>query len=275
MIRALTSGVSGIQQFQNKLSVIGNNIANSNTIAFKGARADFEDSFSETLGDSMQLGSGVSTSSVKNSFTQGTISPTGKPTDLAIAGDGFFVVRDPNSGEQFVTRAGDFKMDTQGYLITNGGYRLQGFNNPALSSRGDIQVDSQFKPETAAAAAKVAAYKFADDGQVKVTLSDGTQYVRGQILLQTFSNPNALMKEGNNLYSNLVDAGPIGGSSPEARAPRSNGLGSIQAEALEGSNVDLTTEFASLITTQRGFQANARIITTTDEMLQEIVNLKR
>lgn len=275
MIRALTSGVSGIQQFQNKLSVIGNNIANSNTIAFKGARADFEDSFSETLGEQMQLGSGVSTSSVKNTFTQGTITPTGKPTDLAIAGEGFFVVRDPNGGREFVTRAGDFKMDTQGYLITNDGYRLQGFNNPGLSTRGDIQIDTQFKPETAAADATVAAYRFGDDGKVKLTLSDGTQYVRGQILLQSFTDPAALLKEGNNLYSNLIEAGPIGGASPEAKAPRTNGLGMIQAEALEGSNVDLTTEFASLITTQRGFQANARIITTTDEMLQEIVNLKR
>lgn len=275
MIRALTAGVSGIQQFQNKLSVIGNNIANSNTVAFKGARADFEDSFSETLSDTMQLGNGVSTSAVKNIFSQGTITPTGRASDLAVEGDGFFVVRDPLSGQEFVTRAGDFKPDTQGYLVTNNGYRLQGFNTPGLNSRGDIQVDAQFKPATATPEATFAGYRIADDGQVKLLLSDGTQYVRGQVLLQAFRDPSALQKEGNNLYSNIVDAGPIGGASPEPRAPRSNGLGSIRAEALEMSNVDLTSEFSSLITTQRGFQANARIITTTDEMLQEIVNLKR
>jgi flagellar hook protein FlgE len=89
--------------------------------------------------------------------------------------------------------------------------------------------------------------------------------------LQNFQNPQALVKEGNNLYSGMAAAGPLA----QIEAPNTNGLGTIQSGALELSNVDLTNEFASLITTQRGFQASARIITTSDEMLQEVVNLKR
>jgi flagellar hook protein FlgE len=109
-----------------------------------------------------------------------------------------------------------------------------------------------------------------------VRLTDNSEYTRGQILLQRFNDPQALMKEGQNLYSGLGAAGPLGGSSsPTPAAPLTNGLGTVVSGALEGSNVDLANEFASMITTQRAFQANARVITTSDEMLQELVNLKR
>ena len=99
--------------------------------------------------------------------------------------------------------------------------------------------------------------------------------MRAQILLQRFSDPQALLKQGNNLYSGLGSAGPLGGTTPRAETPGTNGLGNIESSALELSNVDLANEFANLITTQRGFQASARIITTSDEVLQELVNLKR
>ena len=111
---------------------------------------------------------------------------------------------------------------------------------------------------------------------VKVRLSDGSEYTRGQVLLQRFSDPQALQKEGLNLYSGIGSAGPLGGgTAPLAEAPGTNGLGRIESGALELSNVDLANEFTSMITTQRAFQASARIITTSDEMLQELVNLKR
>jgi flagellar hook protein FlgE len=107
-----------------------------------------------------------------------------------------------------------------------------------------------------------------------VTLADS--HVRGQILLQRFQSPQALVKEGNNLYSGLIAAGPLGGATPIPAAPgAANGLGTIQAGALELSNIDLANEFANLITTQRSFQASAKIITTSDEMLQDTINLKR
>jgi flagellar hook protein FlgE len=289
MLRALTSGVSGIQQFQNRLDVIGNNIANSNTIAFKAARVDFADAFSQTLQVSsasssgsgqagMQVGSGVITSSVKNVFTQGALNRTGVGTDMAIDGDGFFVVRDPVSQIEYVTRAGDFRLDSNNYLITNKGLRVQGFNaanNTAGAPRGDIQIDASLAPATTSPTATMTTFSIGRDGNVKVHMADGSEFMRAQILLQRFSDPQALLKEGDNLFSGIGAAGPLGGATPVAAAPGSNGLGGIESSALELSNVDLANEFASLIATQRGFQASARIITTSDEILQELVNLKR
>ena len=289
MLRALQSGVSGIQQFQNRLDVIGNNIANSNTIAYKAARTDFADAFSQTLQVSsaassgagqagMQVGSGVITSSVKNIFTQGALNRTGVGTDMAIDGDGFFVVRDPVSGAEYVTRAGDFRLDSNNYLITNKGLRVQGFNaanNTPTGARGDIQIDANLAPATTSPTATMTTFSIATDGNINVHMSDGTLFIRAQLLLQKFSDPQALLKEGDNLYSGIAAAGPLGGTTPLAGQPGTSGLGGIESSALELSNVDLANEFANLIATQRGFQASARIITTSDEILQELVNLKR
>ena len=282
MLRSLASGVSGIQQFQNRLDVIGNNIANSNTIAFKAARTDFADAFSQTLQVSsgsgqaaMQVGSGVITSSVKNIFTQGALNRTGVGTDMAIDGDGFFIVKDALSGTEFATRAGDFRVDSNNYLITNKGLRVQGWINTALGTRGDIQIDAQNSPATTSPTATITTFSIGRDGSVNVHMSDGTEYVRGVVMLQRFTDPQALLKEGDNLYSGIGAAGPLGGASPLSESPGTNGLGYIESSALELSNVDLANEFASLIATQRGFQACARIITTSDEILQELVNLKR
>src|SRR5580765_1406692 len=138
MVSSLNSGVSGIQQFQNQLDVIGNNIANSDTFGFKSGRADFEDSFSQSLQASggsnlIQIGSGVSTGAVRSNFEQGNLVGTGMTSDLAIKGDGYFVVKDPVSGNTFVTRSGNFDKDPDGYLVTSQGYRLQGFSDAALS----------------------------------------------------------------------------------------------------------------------------------------------
>lgn len=292
MLRALTSGVSGIQQFQNRIDVIGNNIANSNTIAFKSARTDFADAFSQTLqvssaGSSgsgqagMQVGSGVTTAAVKNIFTQGALNRTGVGTDLAIDGDGFFIVKDPVSGSEYATRAGDFRLDANGYLITNRGLRVQGYNtinNTSAGPRGDIQIDAQaiYLPATTDPTATMSTFSITKDGSVSVQMSDGTAFTRATILLQRFSDPQALLKEGDNLFSGIGAAGPLGGtSSPQSEIPGTNGLGDIVSSALELSNVDLANEFANLIATQRGFQASARIITVSDEILQELVNLKR
>ncbi len=288
MLRSLNSGVSGVQQFQERMDVIGNNIANSNTLAFKSGRADFADTFSETLQASapglngqaatpaMQIGSGVTTASIRNQFTQGVLSSTGVQEDLSIEGDGFFMVKDTATSQEYATRAGDFHRDQSGYLVTNKGLRVQGFSDGGLTTRGDVQIDGTGRPAAASQTASVVGYSINEDGKIIVSLSDGTQFVRGQVLLQRFSDPQALLKEGDNLFSGLNSAGPLGGNgSPLAQAPVTNGLGRVEQGRLELSNVDLTTEFANLITTQRGFQASARIITTSDELLQDVINLKR
>ncbi|MCI0535280.1 MAG: flagellar hook-basal body complex protein [Verrucomicrobiales bacterium] len=288
MLQSLNSGVSGIQQFQERLDVIGNNIANSNTIAFKSGRADFADTFSQTLEASapglngqaatpaMQVGSGVTTASIRNQFTQGVLSATGSKEDLSVAGEGFFMVKDIASNLEYATRAGDFRLDESGHLVTNQGLRVQGFSDGGLTTRGDIQIDGTGRPAGASPTAAVVGYNINEEGKITVNLSDGTQFVRGQILLQRFTDPQALLKEGDNLFSGISKAGPLGGSaSPLTQAPGTNGLGQIEQGRLELSNVDLTTEFSNLITTQRGFQASARIITTSDEILQDVINLKR
>ena len=260
--------------------MIGNNIANVNTTAFKGARVDLADSFSQTIGGSavgpagsMHIGYGVTTAAITNLYSQAAFSRTGSPTDLAVAGDGFFVDRDPLSDTTFVTRAGDFRRDDTGFLVTTQGMRVQGFTDGTLTTRGDLKIDAT---GSASATATMVSFGIGQDGKMTVNMSDGSSFTRGQVLLQTFTNPNALVKEGNNLYSGIGSAGPLGGSAtPVSQAPGSNGLGKVQAGALELSNVDLANEFTNLITTQRAYQANARVITTSDEMLQELVNLKR
>jgi flagellar hook protein FlgE len=332
MLRSLNSGVSAMQQFQQRMDVIGNNIANVNTTGFKGARIDFADSFSQTLGAgsggvSMQIGTGVGTNAITNQFNQGAIANTGTNTDLAVSGNGFFIVRDTLSDTQFATRDGSFRLDQNGYLVNGDGMRTQGFSDAALTSRGDIvinaddvQAQRMATANTSVAAAntavtaaqaavaaadpgdpvavaaanqqladaqasltaanasltaaqnlKVSSFNIDPEGKVNVRLSDGTEYVRAQVLLQNFQNPQALAKEGSNLFSGMSGAGPLS----QIESAGTNGLGRIQSGALEMSNVDLANEFSSMITTQRAFQASARIITTSDEILMELVNLKR
>jgi flagellar hook protein FlgE len=288
MLRSLTSAISGLQSFQQRMDVIGNNVANVNTVAFKSARMGLADSFSQTLRSSsassgttsgtsaMQIGSGVMISAIENIYTQGALTRTGVITDLAVTGAGFFVVRDPITDSTFVTRAGDFRVDENNFLVSNSGLRVQGFSDGSLTTIGDIVVDATGMPSTSDPTATMVSFAIDIEGKVNINLTDGTQFVRGQILMQNFSAPQGLMKEGNNLYSPIGAAGPIGGAtSPTPAAAGTNGLGRIQSGALELSNVDLANEFTNLITTQRAYQANARIITTSDEMLQELVNLKR
>lgn len=288
MIRSLIAGISGLKQFQGQMDVIGNNIANVNTTGYKSGRTNFADAFSQTLrapsaardGNSgtagMQVGSGVATNAVKNIFTQGALSRTGVQTDMAVAGSGYFVVRDTLSNAQFATRAGDFRLDENGYLITNTGHRVQGYADAELSTIGDIQIDKTGLPATSDPASELASYGIGEDGKITVNLSDGTNFVRGQILLQDVKDPQALLKEGDNLFSGLDTAGALDWTDPTNPGfPGSGGLGEIQSGALELSNVELGSEFTNLITTQRAYQASARIITTSDEMLQELVNLKR
>ena len=148
-------------------------------------------------------------------------------------------------------------------MTTRGDIRL--FDDPATRPVASRLPDARYEGN----------YAILPDGRVRLRLSDGTEYDSGQVLLQKFQDVNLLKKEGNNLYGNLREAGPLGGDALLSTVPGTNGTGDLISNAIEMSNVDLANEFAELITTQRGFQANARIITTSDEVLQEVVNLKR
>jgi flagellar hook protein FlgE len=274
MLGSLDSAVSALDQFQQQLNVTANNIANVDTVGFKAASVNFADTFSQVVGNTdsagtMQVGTGVLTSSITNQFTQGALSSTGSPDDLAINGNGFFTVKDPSTGSTYATQDGSFKVDANGYLVTANGMQVQGYSDAGLTTLGPIKIDNTGAPGGDTSA--VASYSFAANGDVNVELADGTTFTRGQILLQNYSSPQNLLSVGNNLYSNTANAGAL----TTAVTPGSNGLGSISSGQLEMSNVDLAGQLASLIVTQRGYEANAKVVTTSDQILQDTNNLKQ
>ncbi len=287
LIGTLTSGVSAMRSFTKGLEVIGNNIANVNTTGFKGSNTNFEESFSNTLRgssassannsnlSSIQVGTGVKLASINGNFTQGALSTTGIATDLGISGNGFFRVRNPVDGSEFATRAGDFRVDDQGYLVTTKGFRMQGLTGgTALAAPGAVG-DMRFG--TPPAGTQLQSFSIDRQGNFVEFYSDGSSGTTNRLLLQTYSDPSALQRVGDNLFAGFGAAGAVGGTALSAanNSPGNNGLGAIESGSLELSNVDLTEQFANMITTQRSFQAASRIVTVSDAVLEEIVNLKR
>jgi flagellar hook protein FlgE len=271
MFTALSSAVSGLDNYQEQMDIIGNNIANLNTTGFKSVTGNLADSFSDTLqaatgtDDGIIIGTGVLTTSTTNDWSQGVINPTGVASNLAINGNGFFVVQDPTSSAQYVTQDGTFNLTSSGNLVTATGDYVMG-----TTGTGTSLVPIVIAPPTGSTAS-VNSYAISSTGQVQVSLSDGTTATVGQVMLQNFTDPQALTSVGNNLYSNMANAGPL----TAAGAPGSGNLGTIQAGALELSNVDLSAQMADLIVAQRAFEANSKMITTSDEVLQDVVNMKR
>ena len=257
---------------QQDMDVIGNNIANINTTGFKAGVVNFGDSFSDTLeaanGASSQIGTGVMVQDIASNFNPGAVNNTGVTTDLAISGNGFFVVQDPTTGAQFVTQDGTFSVNASGNLVTASGMEVMGTNGTS-STLIPVTI---LPPATAAAGVTVSTFTINPQGQINAVMSDNSTATVGQVMLQNFQDPNALISQPGNMYSNQANAGPIQ-STPSA--PGSAGLGSIESGYVEISNVDLSTEMANLITAQRGFEANSKIVTTSDQLLQTMVNLKQ
>ncbi len=287
LIGTMTSGVTAMETFEKGLQVIGNNIANVNTTGFKAGTTDYADSFSNILQVSspatgasadtqtIELGTGVSVQATGTDFSQGSLSQTGVPANLGISGNGFFIVKNPTDGSTFATRAGNFSIDSGGYLVDAEGDRVQGLTGgsagTAPSTVGDIKLGT---PPTGTS---LESYSFDTAGNLIESYSDGSTAVTNQVLMQNFQNPDALQNAGNNNYTNLQAATPVSGSltlSAGSNTAGTNGLGAIQGGTLELSNVDLTNEFANLITTQRSFEAGSRLITVSDTILEDIVNLK-
>jgi flagellar hook protein FlgE len=280
LLNSLNSGVSAIKAFGKSLEVIGDNIANVNTTGFKGSKVQNEDNFSQTLAHSsaggtnpvngtnaMQIGSGTSVASITQQFTQGVLSTTSGPADLGISGKGFFKVQNADTQEYFYTRAGDFRLDDTGQLLTTQGYNVQG-------AAGDITIPPL------SAGNPLASYSIDNAGFVNAYYAgDSTPTACGQILLTTFANPNALERMSGNMLRNPgvaggADGGAAGATLATAGATATK-AGEIKQGTLELSNVDLTQEFSDLIIAQRSFQAGSRIITVSDSVMEEIVNLKR
>ncbi|MFS0672441.1 flagellar basal body rod protein FlgG [Ornithinibacillus sp. 179-J 7C1 HS] len=292
MLRSMYAGISGMKNFQTKLDVIGNNIANVNTSGFKKGRVTFQDMMSQMTSGAQgatatrggvnpaQVGLGSQLGSIDNIHTQGFRQTTNNPLDFALEGDGMFIVASGGlTGDTFnmdnanlsYTRAGNFYLDENGYIVNPQGLYLVGAGADAdgtIPTDGTTNTPSTYVrlqiPEDAQS------FSVQSNGIVNYVDQTGETHVAGQIALANFSNPAGLQKAGSNLFLASENSGEAVRVLPET-----GGTGSIVSGALEMSNVDLSEEFTEMITAQRGFQANTRIITTSDEILQELVNLKR
>jgi flagellar hook protein FlgE len=422
MIGSLYSGISGLKANTSAMSVIGDNIANVDTTGFKVSKVSFSNVFNASLGQStMQIGRGVTMSGVSANWNSGTVETTNNVTDLAINGQGMFIVNEPSGTAQYYSRAGQFEFDNQGYLVNQDGFRIQGYpidlagalgpindislpagmsvpastseltmglnldaagttyettltvydslgnpidltfnftrddtpelggavewdytvtsSNPALTvtpasltlgfdatgaldpaastaatastsglgsghaieitglapaadMTGADAVVWRFQDATGASDGSITSYasnsvknsqtqngyptgmlqgiSVDEDGIFTGLYSNGTMLSFAQIALADFASYSGLQKQGSNMFTSSLASGQ-----PVILAPNQGGVGSIAPSSLEMSNVDLATEFVELITTQRAFQANSKVITTSDEVLSELINIKR
>jgi flagellar hook protein FlgE len=421
MIASLYSGISGLKANTSALAVIGDNIANVNTTGFKVSSVNFSNVFNAAVGQSkLQIGRGVVMGGISANWNTGTMETTNNATDLAINGQGMFVVRDPEGTAQYYSRAGEFEFDKDGYLVNQDGFRVQGYSidlagnvgamaditmphgmsapqatseltmglnlnssdtsyettitiydslgnpqdltfnferdttyagtgtrwdyyvtstntalsfvpasttaytlafdsngvldaancTPAPSTANDYHgiqitglspatntqtIDWRFLDPDAATASSdgsVTSYggssvknsqtqdgyptgmlqgvSVNEDGVFTGLYSNDAMIPFAQITLADFASYSGLLKQGSNLYSSSLASG-----NPIYLTPGQGGVGAIAPSSLEMSNTDLASEFVDLITSQRAFQANSKVITTSDEVLSELINIKR
>lgn len=275
MIKSMYSAVTGLKNHQTMLDVIGNNIANVNTVGFKASRVLFTDLFYQTLSEAsaptdsyggnnpMQIGYGSAVSSIDVLMTPSGYLQTSRNLDMYISGEGYFVVQDP-TGQQLYTRVGSFRFNSDGTLIDSNGNFVLG-DDPTVGDGSGID------KLTITDFSKYTSLYIDSSGTIMGTNSDTNEIDSlGQVAIATFPNAEALSEEGNMTYSETAASGK-----PTISGPGTSTTGSLVSGGLEMSNVDLTKEFTDMIIAQRGFQANSRVITTSDQVLEELVNLKR
>ncbi|WP_303210766.1 flagellar hook-basal body complex protein [uncultured Clostridium sp.] len=344
MLRSLYSGISGMKVNQTKLDVIGNNLANVSTTAFKGSRVNFSTTISQTLGsasaasDSLggvngkQIGLGAQISSIDKIMSQGSMQSTSRSLDVAVDGSGYFMVATgpaltgdakdsitivnngvenmPANNSLAYTRDGSFVLDNEGNLLTSKGYRVLGFamqtTNPVNGGNIDnieadgkvlyvesnnqtkaiddklvslkipdkvIKVDAQGKRTEVA----VKSFNISADGLITGVLETGEITALGQIAMSSFKNEVGLTDIGNNMYepSGSSGAAIISSGKNSTAGRNSSGYGDILQGYLEMSGVDMAEQFTDMIVATKAFQAAGKTITTGDEILSEIINLKR
>ncbi|MGB8651717.1 MAG: flagellar hook-basal body complex protein [Mycobacteriales bacterium] len=286
MMRSMFAGVSGMRSTQMMMDVVGDNIANVNTAGYKASRVVFQDTLSQLLKDGSagngstvgstnpaQVGLGVHVNAVDAIQTQGAIQNTGRSTDVAIQGAGSFVVL--LGTETAYTRAGSFSLDATNHLVDPSGAMLQGWPADATgaipsTAPGAMTTLTVPAADPADATALLSSFAIADDGKLNAVYSNGRALTVGQIALATFSNPAGLVARGDGHFR----SSPASGAAQYVTAG-SGGSGGLAAGALEMSNVDLAQEFTNMMIAQRAFQANSKVISASDDMLQDLVNLKR
>jgi flagellar hook protein FlgE len=276
MMRGMFAAISGLKTHQVMLDVTSNDIANVNTIGYKSARATFTDTLNQTQrgasgpgggtggSNAAQIGLGVQLGSIDNQMTGGALQSTGGTFDVAIQqGPGFFRVAAstatppvPNPTATEYTRAGNFTTNSTGYLVTQDGYYVQGRTAGGADTLIQIPTGST----------NIA---IGSNGEVSYVDGAGVRQSAGFLTLATFSNQAGLQRSGSNRWLQSANSG-----APTVGTPGTT-FGFTTAGAVEMSNVDLAQSFTNMITAQRGFQANSRVISTSDEMLSDLVNLKR
>ena len=260
MLRALYSAAAGMQSQQMNLDVISNNLANANTTGYKSTKLQFQDLLYQNsreagsqqgggnmLPSSLQVGQGAVPVATERSFSQGDLSQTSNPLDVAIQGQGFFEVQMPD-GTLAYTRDGSFKTDAQGRIVTSDGYPIEGGFQPVPDGTTAITI-------TAAGS---------------VTYKTGSGTSSSQVEIARFMNPGGLDALGHNLYQETAASG-----TPELGTPAQNGFGELQQGSLELSNVSVVQEMVNLITAQRAYEVNSKAVQAADEMMQESNNLQR
>ena len=262
MIRSLYTASTGMNAQDTNVSVIANNLANVNTVGFKRSRPEFQDLLYQNLrlvgtlspnGQQVptgaQLGMGTKTAAIQKIFLQGDFSQTQNPLDIAIQGKGFFQITQPDGTTAF-TRAGSFKLDNTGRMVTADGLAMQ----PAITIPNNA-LSISIGPQ----------------GSVAVTQPGSpAPTVLGNIQLASFQNPAGLQSLGFNLFAQSDSSGQ-----PQIGNPQSIDLGSTQQGFLELSNVSVVEEMVNLIAAQRAYEVNSKTVQTADEMLQISNNMKR
>jgi len=261
MMRALLTAATGMEAQQLTVDTIANNLANVNTTAFKRSRANFHDLLYQTVkapGQSttvgtvvpsgIQIGGGSEVSSVEKMFKEGGIIQTGKETDLMIQGEGFFRVQ-RDDGRVAYTRDGSFKWDSGGRLVTADGFPIV----PEIAIPPGVAHNK---------------FNVGLDGSVTVRVGEEVQEI-GQIQLSNFINPAGLDSLGRNLYGATIASGE-----PVVGAANQDGIGSIAQRQLEASNVNVIEEMVNMITGQRAYELNSKVIQTGDQMLQQTNNIR-
>jgi flagellar hook protein FlgE len=270
------TSLSGLKGAQTDLSVISNNLANVGSIGFKKSRAQFGDLFASgpTQNTKQVAGQGTRLNAITQQFTQGTLESTDKTLDLAIAGDGFFVVENAPPRQQIAyTRNGAFQVDSNRRVVDTTGANLQllpvdasgNVTSTALTDALDFVVPLSSAVDPAIALVNIS---IDIDGLVSGTFADGSTERLGKVALASFVSQEGLRPTGDGHWQSTGDSGP-----PTINAATNGPLGTIRSGALERANVDVTEELVALISAQRNFQANAQAIETANTLTQTIIQI--
>jgi len=272
----MDAAVSGLKNHQLLLDVTANNIANVNTVGYKASRATFADSLAQTVigatgsgngqagRNAAQVGLGVQLGSIDNLMGGGSLESTGETTDLAIEGEGMFIVADGTPpavpAQVEYTRAGNFTFNSEGYLTTQSGEYVLG-----RTATGEGAPNSYIKIPAGATDVSIG-----QDGAVSYIPEGGAEReIAGYLSIARFANEPGLERTTGSNWVESAASGKAEDGTPGGK------FGLTISGTLEMSNVELATEFTNMIDAQRGFEANSRTITTADEMLQNLVNLGR